>query len=67
MQQQQVELISPLYNSSACRMHLSACLPRRYDAGCTGTDYTPASHMTLPPGSLPLSPEVGRGTACMDT
>lgn len=34
------------------------CL-RRYDAGCKGTDYAPASYMTLPPGSPPLPAEVG--------
>ena len=38
----------------------------RYDAGCKGEDYAPASYMTLPPGSPPLSPEVSwteRGTS----
>lgn len=67
MQQRQIRASLKL-SPSPPALQSAACtsLPaRRYDAGCKGTDYAPASYMTLPPGSPPLSPEVGRGTACM--
>ena len=31
--------------------------PCRHDAGCTGTDYAPASYLSLPPGSPALPAE----------
>lgn len=30
---------------------------RRFDAGCTGTNYAPASYLSQPPGSPPLPAE----------